>query len=494
MKKLKVIALACAAVLFALPAACKPTDDDPQGKTTIRFWASGMQTLTNTIERIVNNFNESQDEIYVNLQIRPEDGYADSLQNTLSFSSAPDVFMMQDRYLKKWAKMNLLKDITASFDRDETVDGSQFWDGLLNRFRYDVSKNISTDTSPLYALPCGNNPSVVYYNKTAFEQMGIEVISKDYSDTLPEREKHGFYRSGVEGTVPTKDETLVFNNRIPMTWEELKDLCMYMNKGYNRESVTDYGYYSHWWFNFGWSVGGDCITYDEAKQQWLFTLGDTTRKTNSEGVELPSMREALEFYMNMVKTKENGGWQLMPSQAEVDVLGNDVYFMSNKVAMLIDVSEKMAVFMDDCAFEWDIAPAPKHKDGIEAAHSQSTGIAIWNKTKKYDAAYTFLQYMLGREAQTELAMCGEFVPNQKDIAYAVYSDKEKMPAPGNAKLLAEVCEYERPGDWTYMPDDAWLNEWANLFNSDVRNNKIDLDTFFERVTNNVNVALARYTK
>lgn len=64
--------------------------------------------------------------------------------------------------------------------------------------------------------------------------------------------------------------------------------------------------------------------------------------------------------------------------------------------------------------------------------------------------------------------------------------------PANSRLLAEVSEYERPGDWTYMPDDAWINDWADLLNTQVRNNQMSLDEFFETVTDRVNVTLKRY--
>lgn len=474
-----------------------PSNGQNGGKTTIRFWASGMETLTSSLQEIVNEFNATHDDIEVVFQPRPVDGYYDTLQNVLSFSSAPDVFLMEDRYVKKWAKMNLLYDITDKYENDAVLDADDMWPGIIERFRYDTAKNISTEDSTLYGLPCGNNPSVVYYNKSMFERMGITVISKDYSDDLPESEKHGFYRSGTPGTIPTRDETLIFNNRIPMTWEELVDLSMYLNTAYNNDSQLTlnsnkvYGFYSHWWFNFGWSVGGDCIKYDAATESWKFTLGDKTNLTNSEGVKLPSMYDALEFYLNMIRTKAQGGLELMPTQADVDVLGNDVYFMNERVAMLVDVSEKIAVFQNECDFEWDIAPVPKHKDGVEACHSQTTGIAIWKKTKHADAAYEFAQYLASPEVQKKLALNGNFVPNQRSVAFDdVYSQGGMIPA--NSILLAEACQYARPGDWTYMPDDAWLSDWAPLLNSSVRNNEITLDEFFKIVTNNVNTTLSRY--
>ena len=81
-----------------------PSNGQNGGKTTIRFWASGMETLTSSLQEIVNEFNATHDDIEVVFQPRPVDGYYDTLQNVLSFSSAPDVFLMEDRYVKKMGK------------------------------------------------------------------------------------------------------------------------------------------------------------------------------------------------------------------------------------------------------------------------------------------------------------------------------------------------------------------------------------------------------
>lgn len=57
----------------------------------------------------------------------------------------------------------------------------------------------------------------------------------------------------------------VFNNRIPMNWEEFRYLSKCFTKTYRTDSPTTYGAATHHWFSFGWSVGGDCIGYDGRK-------------------------------------------------------------------------------------------------------------------------------------------------------------------------------------------------------------------------------------
>ncbi len=468
---------------------CQKEDDVPEGVTTIRFWATGTEEKLEAFQKLTDAFNEEyKDQIYVKFTPRPVSGYESTLQNVLSFSSAPDVFLFDDRYLKKWAAMDLLAELDDMVT-ESNFDTTDIWPSLITRFRYNVQDNISNDDAPLYALPCGNIPTVVFYNKDVLEQMGIRVISKDYSEDLPEEEKHGFYHSGPQGQMPKAGETMVFNDRIAMTWEELVDLSMYLNSSYNPDSPTDYGFYCHWWFCFGWSVGGDAIKYNETTKQWTFSLGDKTHKVNDKGVELPSMYEALEFYMSLIQKQNYGGLGLMPSQGEVDTLGNQVYFLSQKVALLTDTADMISIFKEKSTFDWDIAPLPVHKDGVEAASSQSYGIGIWNKSQQKDAAFLFASYLASPEAQKILSASGLIVPNQREAADAIYDGID--PVVGNEKLLAEICEYARPGDWTYMPDDAWINEWAPLLNNSVRNSSMSLDEFLEKVTDRTNVALQR---
>ena len=76
---------------------------------------------------------------------------------------------------------------------------------------------------------------------------------------------------------------LYFNNKIPMNWEECAELAQKLqSNGKNKAAGVQYGFLTSWWFNYGYSVGGDCIEYlptaDTAYTggYYTFTLADTT--------------------------------------------------------------------------------------------------------------------------------------------------------------------------------------------------------------------------
>ena len=75
-----------------------------------------------------------------------------------------------------------------------------------------------------------------------------------------------------------------FNNQVPMSWEECVALSTVVQTEVRAKNKNEnfYGYFTEWWFNYGWSVGGDCIEYvetDDSKYNggyWDFTLMDPT--------------------------------------------------------------------------------------------------------------------------------------------------------------------------------------------------------------------------
>ena len=191
----------------------------------------------------------------------------------------------------------------------------------VNRLRYNVETNTSHVDDPLYGLPLDTQPTALYYNRTMFEKAGIIEISVDENNldawnageiadnngkmksdfpalngiTVP---KKGYYRSvnpyyydgdRTRGWIKPdfeNGEVAVFNNRIAMNWDEVEDLAMLFSGRYNpkageenkadpvTEFGTQYGYFTEWWFNYGWSVGGDCLNDLTGSGEWNFSLLD----------------------------------------------------------------------------------------------------------------------------------------------------------------------------------------------------------------------------
>lgn len=458
---------------------CKD-DDDPlkEGKTEIAFWGWGDKLEVEVFRQLVDTYNQTNDaNVYVNYVQKPAASYESSMEQILSGTRAPDIFYVGDGSLKKWVELDFLYDITELVNKSEVIDLDDIWPQGIQRYRYDKTTKLSLETSPLYALPKDIGPTVIYYNVDALKVVGVTVVSKDLDDeTITDEEKHGY-----------NIEKKIFNNRIPMTWEEAQALSYLLTKSHNSNSPTDFGYYTEWWFNYVWSVGGDVVELN-SENYYEWSLGKTTKNYSSSNVELPSNREAFKHFIDLSVVHKTS-----PKPNTISTTGKTNYFTSGKVAMMVDGRWSVVTIRRDAKFDWDVAPLPVHKDGVLAGHSGSMGFGIWKKSKKVEAAFDFMEYMAGPEGQSAQAETGFNIPNQISIANTeVFLQPNKKPA--NAQAFIDAVAYQRAGDWAMLPDGAWINVWAPTLNGSVLNGELSLDEFFNRFAQKTNELLRNYSK
>ncbi len=289
-----------------------------------------------------------------------------------------------------------------------------------------------------------------------------------------------------------------------MTWEETVELSKLLTKSYNAKSPSDYGYFTEWWFNYGWSVGGDCIQWikDEsaAGGHWEFSLGDSEHRIGTDGKPMPSMLDAFTEFVRLSMPKNidvdgNGhyGYAIAPSPNTVNSFGKQAYFTSGKVSMMVDGRWAVLNYRKNMKYDWDCAPLPKASNGTEAGHSGSIGFGIWSKSKIKDKAFKLIEYLAGPEGQTAQAETGYCIPNQMSISKTeVFLQSDKKPS--NSEVFVKAAAYEEAGDWTYLPDSLWIDQWSTVLNNEVRNGKKTLTQFFSEVTDRTDSYLLRYTK
>lgn len=286
------------------------------GNSNVKFWVYGDESELEIYTIMTDEFNETygkENGIKVDISTKPPGNYESLIQTVSTSKSGPDVFLCVEDNFKKWVNMGFLTDMTQYLDAVTDIDVSDVYATTVDRLRYDVENNTSNSDDPLYGLPLDTKPSALYYNESMFEKAGIIVISvdeenldawndgkvadnrgktrADYEAEHPELKgvtvpNKGYYRSiypytvDVGWTYPDENEVLVFNNCIAMNWDEIEDLAMLFTPSYNTSAAaefgTDFGYFTEWWFNYGWSVGGDCLTDLSGNGDWNFSLLDYT--------------------------------------------------------------------------------------------------------------------------------------------------------------------------------------------------------------------------
>lgn len=579
-KSLKILSLLLSGMIAAGVSACNKTgggDVDldssgnirpgPGGETTITFWGYGDENELDVFQTLVKQFNEiNKGVIKVKYETQGSDGYGEKAKLALRQSKASvDILYVGDSDFKSYAGLGYLEPLDNYLKTSSEVKIEEMWETSVNRFKYDVKTTTQDGPDAHYwGIPKDIGPTVIYYNETYFEDSGVTTISVAAEDLAAfnggAKDSRGKTKAeyGIEGEVKEKGYFELggkkyFNNQVPMSWDECVTLSQLVQKEvrskYSKNNV--YGYFTEWWFNYGWSVGGDCIEYvktDDAAYNggyWDFTLMDSTKnyivadnvtdgftvngnkynageiiewadklvdtkaaagsrtirpevlEAKEDGIlnELPSQREAfVEFVRIGQKTTDKVeddlyGYGICPAPTSLGGdAGKTAAFAKGELAMLVDGRWNVVGFREqmDGKYKWDVAPLPQYKTydqdgniavhGVQAGHSGSVALCINAKSTKKNAAWKFAEYIGGKTGQAAQAKSGFAIPSQKDLANSeVFLQSDSNPK--NSIVFVRAAEYETPGDWWYLRDKKWIDDWAGVLNGDVRNGKKTLSQF-----------------
>lgn len=498
MKHSKATKAAAAALGVCMVLGMAGCGEDPSKGVTLKFFSWGNETEIELTRELIAEFNQKYEgEITVNFTPIPTGDYETKIGNALRGRSAPDVIIAGDGEIKPWIENGGIAALDDFVANSEAIKLDEMWQDGVNRYRYDIPSR-KGGTGKLYGIMRDYSPSVLFYNKTAMEQVGITCISAEKEESLQ--------TYGTAEAYFTYDGKQYFNNRIALTWESMLSLAQQLTSNTaapvrNDRSPIKYGLYAINWFCFGWSVGGNCLEwvaddslatggkyeftlFDESKNYIVnegneVTVGgntyaagtivsytDKTLLTPEQKAlctELPSQMEAMQYFVDL---SVKHGVAIKPDIAESN--SNYGLFSSQQCAMLLDTRYAVGIFRKTIGdnFDWDVAPLPVYKDGIAAGHSGSLAYCITEKSTKKEAAWKFIEFMAGEEGETRFAEAGFTIPNTVALSESdVFLQPGQKPA--NSKLFVEAAYYQRTGDWGYLPSKAWINEWANELNDDV---------------------------
>lgn len=267
----------------------------PDGFTGITFYASQVTAEANSAyNEMVDTYNETQgqtDKIFVTMQPFSSD-VSDNLIIGKKGKAANVVSVSNMQFKRLALRGNVLVSLETYLDdaAKDTLDWEQIPESSLSMWRFNTERDadgkyLAGEGAELLGMPFGNDPQVLFYNTELFEGMGINIISVneelcgqgEYENLMP----HGYAEyaeepfAGAKKSVNGAGEEVykVFNNRIPMSWEEQRILARDYQESKNYADGV-YGYMSEWWFNYCWSVGGDCIGWDAASKSYKMTFGD----------------------------------------------------------------------------------------------------------------------------------------------------------------------------------------------------------------------------
>lgn len=163
-------------------AATATTTPAVKEKVTLDFWAHwGSTTRRPIIEKIVSDFNASQDHIHVNYSFQPfGDGWTKELA-AVAAGNPPDVIIQDIFTVGQRAAKKQATNLSQFINQDPSIKDRffpQLWDATLY------------NNEP-YALPFNTDTRFLYYNKKAFQEAGLDPNSppKTWDELLADGQK-----------------------------------------------------------------------------------------------------------------------------------------------------------------------------------------------------------------------------------------------------------------------------------------------------------------
>lgn len=138
--------------------------EDTTGTTEISFWAPFSGADGPFMKEIVEEYNNSQDDYAVNLQIVPQTDYYTDVDLTLhSGEGVPELLIMHGDQILTYSEKDILKNLDTVLGDELTAD--QY---------HEKGIESATVNGEVFGLPLDIHPLMFYWNKDMFEAAGLD--------------------------------------------------------------------------------------------------------------------------------------------------------------------------------------------------------------------------------------------------------------------------------------------------------------------------------
>ena len=353
-------------------------------KENIVFWHAMSGTGQKALEKIVDDYNKSQDKVHVEAVF--QGSYEESIVKFKAVSGTkevPDLVQMNDVSTSFMYRSGAVVPMYEFIKEDKNFDESKLEDVLLNYYR--INGN-------LYSMPFNSSTAILVYNKNAFREVGLD----------PEK--------------------------APKSYKEIEEYSRKLVKT-NKNGVVDrYGFsiISYAWFIEQLLANDNSLYVDEENGR----NGKLPTKV-VYGKQLPVILDWMRR-MNTEKLATNYGREWNTTRSA---------FNSGKVAMFLDSSAGITGVIKNSNFEVGTAFIPNESGEFNG--SIIGGASLWitkseNKAKQ-KAAWDFVKYATSKDVQAFWSSKTGYFPVNKESydTDLMKATMEKMP---QFKTIVEELE------------------------------------------------------
>ncbi len=174
--------------------------ESPDGVTTLELWTyfTTDWDVGAAFFDVVDSYNASQDEIFVDVQSVPFDQFKNQLTVAAASGALPDIVQLDSTDHASFAALGILADVTERAERDLPLD--QVYPGALNSARYD---------GRLWGLPIDSNTITLIYNRTMLAEAGFtrppdtwEEL-RSYAEAMSGGGVYGFTNALIQNEIST---------------------------------------------------------------------------------------------------------------------------------------------------------------------------------------------------------------------------------------------------------------------------------------------------
>lgn len=358
----RTVALGTVAVTALALAACSGGAGGGEESSTLTVWTrTDGEAYTRDLAALYEQQNPGTT---VEVTAIPNSDVQQKLGSAISAGDSPDVVAIDVVKAPYFISANAFEDLT------DRVAGLPYADDLL-----EGQLEAGSFEDKNYAVPFTADSSVLFYNKDLFRQAGLDP----------------------EAPPATWDEFAAAANAVGALGDEFEGYHFSAGCGGCVAFVLD---------PMVWAAGGDFVDSASGELNPAATFDDS------------AVTDLVELLRGMV---EGGG---ITEASQVD--GGENYggaFESGQLGMVASGSFYLAQLQNTPpAFEVGVTSLPGKKAGETASFAGGDLLAIPSGAKNPDAAWNFIAWATGDEAQTALADAGP-TPIRTDLYESAYSTK-----------------------------------------------------------------------
>jgi len=430
------------------------------GKTCIR-WFVGLGTGTDapqitTQEEVVADFNASQSEIQLILEIVPYNSARDTLSTQIASGAGPDIvgpvgWGGSNDFYGQW--LDIAPQIQSS-----GFDTSIFDPALLKFYQTEEGQ---------VGLPFAVFPGAMYFIPALFDEAGLAYPPQKYGDKY-----------------------VLDGNEVDWNWETITEVAKRLTvdvngvdasqDGFDATKIVQVGYSPQWQSiqSIGTFYGGaEKIYSGDAKGNYEATIPD-------------SWKEGFKWYYD-------GMWGAQPFIATGPLSGAPEFgagnvFNAGKAAMGLTQTWYTCCLGDfrDAGNEFQLGIQPIGADGEVAGRVDADTFRIWKGTKNPDAAFTVLAYLITTGADKLLPVYGAMpaVPSKTQAFFDKKSEDYPFVTQESWDVFVQGLAYpDTPSSEQYQPNSIKANARYATF-LDLMNNTADLDfeAEFQKLVDDLN--------